>query len=138
MPLTVKPEAAAIPQAAPDRFRQLVGRATRLSTNFRFQPNSVALDNRGQRDLDRLVNFIVSVHAASTQVILVGFADNTGNPIANLAVSKKRAEAVAAGLAERGLRVGQVAAFGAELPVADNNSDDGREKNRRVEVYVQL
>ena len=138
VPLTVKQEEAVLPQKAPDRLRQLVGHATRLSTNFRFLPNSVQLDNRGQRDLDRLVNFLVSAHAAPTQVILVGFADNQGKPAANLAVSRKRAEAVAAGLAQRGVPVRQVAAFGADLPVADNGSDDGREKNRRVEVYLSL
>jgi phosphate transport system substrate-binding protein len=136
--LTIKPEEAPMPQTASARYRALIGHATRLSTNFRFQPNSADLDNRGQRDLDRLVNYVVSAHAAPSQIILVGFADNKGSPSSNLTVSKKRAEAVAAVLAEHGVKVGKVVAFGSDLPVADNSSDDGREKNRRVEVYVQL
>jgi phosphate transport system substrate-binding protein len=136
--LTIKPEAAPVPQTASAKYRSLIGKATRLSTNFRFEANSVVLDNRAQRDLDRLVNYVVSAHANASQIILVGFADNKGSPTANLTVSKKRAEAVAAGLAQRGLKISHVAAFGADLPVADNSSDDGREKNRRVEVYVQL
>jgi phosphate transport system substrate-binding protein len=136
--LTVKPEAAVVPQGAPDRLRQLIGHATRLSTNFRFQPNSTLLDNRGQRDLDRLVNFAVSAHATPGQIILVGFADNQGKASSSLTISRKRAEAVAAGLAERGLPVKQLAAFGADLPVADNGTEEGREKNRRVEVYIAL
>jgi phosphate transport system substrate-binding protein len=68
---------------------------------------------------------------------LVGRA-TPGDPGANMTVSKKRADAVGAGLAQRGLRVGRVAAFGADLPVADNATDGGREKNRRVEVYKVL
>jgi phosphate transport system substrate-binding protein len=138
IPLTIKPEAAPVPQTASDKYRAVVGHATRLSTNFRFLPNSASLDNRGLRDLDRLVNYVVSAHTATTNLILVGFADNKGSPRGNLDVSRKRAEAVAAALAQRGVKVGRVAAFGSELPVADNASDDGREKNRRVEVYVQL
>jgi phosphate transport system substrate-binding protein len=138
VPLTIKSESVPLPQTASTKYRSLIGKATRLSTNFRFEANSVVLDNRAQRDLDRLVNFVLSTHADASQIILVGFADNKGAPAANLTVSKKRAEAVAAGLAQRGLRVGHVAAFGADLPVADNTSDDGREKNRRVEVYLQL
>ncbi len=138
IPLTIKPELAPIPQTASARYRALVGHATRLSTNFRFQANSATLDNRGQRDLDRLVDFVLSAHAEPSQIILVGFADNKGSPSANLTVSRKRADAVAAQLAEHGVKVGRIVGFGADLPVADNSSDEGREKNRRVEVYLQL
>jgi len=138
IPLTIKPEAAPVPLTASAKYRALVSRATRLSTNFRFEANSVSLDNRAQRDLDRLVNFVVSAHADASQIILVGFADNKGAATANLQVSKKRADAVAEALAQRGLKITRVAAFGADLPVADNATDEGREKNRRVEVYLQL
>lgn len=136
--LTIKQVTAPAPQTASARYKNALGSATRLSTNFRFQPNSIDLDNRGQRDLDRLVNFILSQHASGNQLVLAGFADNTGNPNANLAVSRKRAESVASALQQHGVKVGKVLAFGADLPVADNTTDDGREKNRRVEVYLQL
>ncbi len=136
IPLTIKTEAVRVPDTASGRYRALVGGAQRLSTSFRFQTNSTNLDNRALRDLDRLVNFMISAHADGSKLILVGFADNQGAASANLAVSKKRAEAVSALLARRGLRVTHVAYFGSELPVADNSTDDGREKNRRVEVYL--
>jgi phosphate transport system substrate-binding protein len=138
IPLTITQAAAPVPGTASAKYRSLVAQATRLSTNFRFLPNSTALDNRGERDLDRLVNYVVSVHAQPSQIILVGFADNQGNASSNMAVSRKRAEAVAAGLAQRGLKITHVAAFGSDLPVADNSTNDGREKNRRVEVYIKL
>jgi phosphate transport system substrate-binding protein len=136
IPLTIKSETARVPDTASSRYKSLVGGAERLSTDFRFQQNSTALDNRGQRDLDRLVNYMISLHTGGDHLILVGFADNQGSPRANIDVSKKRADAVSALLARRGVRAGHVAAFGSELPVADNASPDGREKNRRVEVYL--
>ncbi len=136
IPLTIKTEPVKVPDTASAHYRALVGQAQRLSTNFRFQPNSTNLDNRGLRDLDRLVNFVVSMHTQGDHITLVGFADNQGAAATNLAVSKKRADAVSTLLLRRGVRVGHVAAFGSDLPVADNASDDGREKNRRVEVFL--
>lgn len=136
VPLTIRTAEVTVPQTASDRYRALVASAQRLSTNFRFRSNSAVLDNRGLRDLDRVVDFIVAQKANPQKLILIGFADNRGGAEGNLAVSRKRADAVAQALAQRGIKVGQVAAFGAELPVADNASDDGREKNRRVEVFL--
>jgi phosphate transport system substrate-binding protein len=138
IPLEIKPQLAPVPETASAKYRTLVSHAARLSTDFRFRTGSVALDNRALRDLDRLVNFVVSSHASPDAIILVGFADNQGNPEKNLAVSRKRADAVAAGLAQRGLKITHVGAFGADLPVADNTTPDGREKNRRVEVFVRI
>jgi phosphate transport system substrate-binding protein len=136
IPLTIRANAVPLPQTASYRYKALLGNAQRLSTNFRFRPNSAVLDNRGMRDLDRVVDYIVAQHGDPAKLILVGFADNQGTADANLDVSKKRADAVSQALLQRGVHVGSVAAFGADLPVADNASFDGREKNRRVEVYL--
>jgi phosphate transport system substrate-binding protein len=69
--------------------------------------------------------------------LLAGFADNQGDPAVNLEVSKKRVDAVAALFVRRGLTPGGAQGFGAELPVADNSTEAGRERNRRVEVYIK-
>ena len=136
VPLTIKAEAEAVPDAASDRFRQVVAGAARLSVNFRFQPGSMELDSRGMRDLDLLVGYLRAQRVDPSRVILAGFADNSGTPAANQAVAQKRAEAIMAGLARSSIVPGKAVAFGAELPVADNATQEGRERNRRVEVYV--
>jgi phosphate transport system substrate-binding protein len=84
-----------------------------------------------------VINYLVSLHEGGEHLLLAGFADNQGDSAANLAVSKKRADAVAALFVARGLKPGGVASFGAELPVADNSTEEGRERNRRVEVYIK-
>jgi phosphate transport system substrate-binding protein len=137
VPLTVKSAPVAVPATASDRYRELVSGATRVSIDFRFQPGSTELDSRGVRDLDRLVSFLRAQHAGGDRLILAGFADSHGTPSANLFVSQKRADAVVAALSAAGISPGHVATFGDDLPVADNATAEGRERNRRVEVYLK-
>ncbi len=71
---------------------------------------------------------------------VVGHTDNQGTLDGNIALSKRRAEAVDAALvAQYGIAASRLSAFGvADLaPVASNASDDGRAKNRRVELVPQ-
>jgi phosphate transport system substrate-binding protein len=136
---TLTPKTPVMPQAQTDtdRLRAFVTGAKRLAIVFRFKPNSTELDQYGERDLDRVLNYLVSLHEGGDHLLLAGFADNQGDAESNVAVSKKRADAVAALFARRGVAPGGVAGFGATLPVADNGSEAGRERNRRVEVYIK-
>ena len=136
VPLTVRAEKEAVPDAAPERFRQLVAGTTQLSVSFRFQPGSMNLDSRGLRDLERLTAYLKVQRINPSRVILAGFADNYGTPAVNQVVSQRRVEAVVAALTKAGLAPGKMATFGAELPLADNSTPEGRERNRRVEVYL--
>lgn len=134
--LTVKAETAAVPEAASDRFRGLISGATRVSVDFRFQPGSMELDSRGQRDMERFISYVRTQRIPANRIILAGFADNNGSPAANMVVSQRRAEVVAAALGRAGITPGKLVPFGADLPVADNSTAEGRERNRRVEVYI--
>jgi OmpA-OmpF porin, OOP family len=71
---------------------------------------------------------------------VVGHTDNQGALDSNIALSKRRAEAVNAALvAQHSINASRLSAFGvADLaPVASNTSEDGRAKNRRVELVPQ-
>lgn len=68
-----------------------------------------------------------------------GHADNTGDTQLNRELAAKRAEAVRAYLIEKGAPVAQIVkidAFGSDRPIADNESEEGRQKNRRVELIL--
>lgn len=73
-----------------------------------------------------------------TQVRIVGHTDSTGSPAINDPLSVNRAASTRDYLASRGVDTRRVAieGHGAREPIADNNSGAGREKNRRVEVFV--
>jgi OmpA-OmpF porin, OOP family len=68
-----------------------------------------------------------------------GHTDNQGNAAANQALSEKRAQAVVAWLVAQGIPANRLSAqgFGQSKPVAENSTDDGRAKNRRVELAKQ-
>jgi outer membrane protein OmpA-like peptidoglycan-associated protein len=69
-------------------------------------------------------------------VAVAGHTDDTGTDAINVPLSRERADAVVAWLAERGvdrLRLTPTG-FGARKPLADNASEDGRAKNRRVDI----
>ncbi len=73
---------------------------------------------------------------ADLKLSVEGHTDNVGNAKANEALSKKRAEKVKAWLAGKGVAAARLSTngFGDKKPVADNRSEDGRAKNRRVEL----
>lgn len=73
-----------------------------------------------------------------TIVEVSGHTDSVGSDEYNQRLSEQRAEAVANYLVGRGLvrERFEVVGMGERYPVADNNSDDGRARNRRVEIRV--
>lgn len=65
-----------------------------------------------------------------------GHTDNVGKPDANQKLSEARAQSVMKALADRGIAAARLTAkgYGDTKPVADNRSEEGRAKNRRVEL----
>jgi phosphate transport system substrate-binding protein len=124
------------PAKAPADYVRLDKDSDRLTVDFRFRAGSSTLDTKAVEDIKRVAAAMGS-EFKGRGVILVGFADNTGGAAANLALSKERAEAVAAQMKTQGILPVLVTGFGSELPVADNSSEDGRQKNRRVEVWLR-
>lgn len=76
-------------------------------------------------------------HQATT-VSIVGHTDSTGNDAVNNPLSVNRAASTRDYLAARGVSAGRINinGMGSQQPVADNTSEAGRAKNRRVEIYV--
>ena len=70
------------------------------------------------------------------QVSIEGHTDNTGTPQGNKTLSDDRAKAVVAAVVAQGVEASRLAAvgWGQDKPIADNATDEGRAKNRRVEV----
>jgi outer membrane protein OmpA-like peptidoglycan-associated protein len=101
-----------------------------------FYANSDLLTAKGRGTIDSLLP--VLRNNPRTHVEIAGHADNVGTQDYNLALSQRRAEAVkkhfiAQGIAEqRFITQG----YGFSLPIADNATVEGRQRNRRAEVIV--
>jgi len=72
-------------------------------------------------------------------VVIVGHSDNQGTLDANLALSQRRAEAVRDALVSRGVAAERLDARGVGFlaPVASNATEEGRARNRRVELVLR-
>jgi phosphate transport system substrate-binding protein len=119
----------------PPRYAAISRRARRLSLTFRFRSGSAEFDTRSLSDVDRLVDLLKTY--TDPHVLLVGFADISGDPGASLALSKERARKVNDQLVAHGIRAALQDGFGLEMPRASNATEAGRERNRRVEVWLE-
>ena len=66
-----------------------------------------------------------------------GYTDNVGNAYSNKKLSQERADAVRLWLVKKGIDALRITAigFGIENPIADNSTEEGRKKNRRIELF---
>lgn len=121
-------------------MRALIGeisRAQRLTTTLRFKSASVALDNKARQDIGRLVEILKQPAYANRQVLILGFSDAVGNYDENLRLSHVRATSVLDVLAKSGVTGAVAAGYGELAPVTCNDTPDGRNRNRRVEIWVR-
>jgi phosphate transport system substrate-binding protein len=121
----------------PREYRSLVESAERLSLNFRFGAGSSLLDSKTLRDLDRLAAFMKRADNGQRPLILLGFSDAVETlPAMAVFISTDRADYIAHLLVQRGVDPSRVRGLGGVAPVAANDSDIGRQRNRRVEVWL--
>ncbi len=132
---TIAPIRLPLQTTMPEAYQQLAKEAQRLTVNFRFAEGSAQLDNKAQRDVQRLIDYLNSHDKQMNAAVLVGFGDARNDPARTALLSKLRAMAVRRELARGGILVKEINGLGDQLPVA-SNSEAGRIKNRRVEVWV--
>ena len=121
----------------PADYQNLTREAERLSVNFRFAQGSATLDTKARLDLKRVVEYLKAHDKLNQKVTLVGFGDAKSDPARAQLLSKLRAMAVRRELLKDDVILRDVRGFGDEMPVAANDVDEGRIKNRRVEVWVE-
>ncbi len=119
----------------PQLYQDLAKDARRLTVNFRFDEGSARLDNKAQRDIGRLIAYLQRADKQKNAAVLVGFGDARGDSARTELLSKLRAMAVRRELARGGILVKDINGLGDQLPVA-SDTQSGRIKNRRVEVWV--
>lgn len=103
----------------------------------RFDTGKTELKPESAAQLDQMAAVLKAQPTA--KVFIVGHTDNVGSLDANLKLSQGRAQAVVAALTQRGIAANRLQAHGSAnySPVASNASEDGRAKNRRVEMVLQ-
>jgi outer membrane protein OmpA-like peptidoglycan-associated protein len=101
-----------------------------------FDTNSATLQPASD---DQLHNIAAILKAfPNAKIKIGGYTDNTGDKAANLKLSQDRANNVMAELEKLGVAPDRLEAqgYGEEHPVADNSTEEGRQKNRRISMRV--
>ena len=141
-PLAIPQQSAPLPgsAAAPSASAfaaQLESQGSVALDDLDFASGEVTLGTQEVASLKALAGYLAAHPAA--RVVLVGHTDAVGSLAANIALSKRRAEAARAKIiADFGTNPAQITAEGAGYlaPRASNLTKEGREKNRRVEAVL--
>ena len=101
-----------------------------------FDPGSAELDTAGRAVVDRLAEIIKGCDKAKMEI--AGHTDSQGREEMNLNLSQSRADAVLQGLIARRVLTTSLTAvgYGEATPIADNDTEEGREANRRIEFTL--
>ena len=104
--------------------------------DLNFQTGSARLTPESTRTVTDLVAILKAYPTAKAH--LDGHTDNTGDAAANKQLSLDRAKAVRDMMIANGIDGARLdyAGFGQERPIASNDTEDGRAKNRRTELVV--
>ena len=109
----------------------------RFNSAILFDTNKAVLKPKSKTDLTEFATVLKQY--PDTDLAIEGHTDNKGKKARNQKLSVERSEAVIAFLAEQGVNRQRMVGrgFADDKPVGDNASEDGRQKNRRVEVQIQ-
>ena len=105
-------------------------------TNVIFDFNSTELTSAAQSEITTIYKFLNTND--NTNIIISGHTDNIGGIDFNQNLSEKRANSVADFFKSLGLNKDRIAStgYGSSQPISTNNTEEGRNKNRRVEFKI--
>lgn len=126
-----------IPEAAPADYHALASGAERLSLSLRFTSQQNRLDTKGERDLERIFTALGRPRFNGHSLSLVGFIHKGQSEESDVEASFTLVQAVAREFKARGVQPDGLQGFGSALALASNQTEAGRSKNRRVEVWLK-
>lgn len=104
--------------------------------NLEFATGKEVIKEGSFASLDELAGLMAK--KSNWRLKISGHTDNKGDVVANLKLSEKRATAIKNYLVSKGIAADRfkVEWFGSSKPIADNKTEEGRQKNRRVEMLI--
>lgn len=133
-------QAKKIKEAIPGADVERVGEGIHVifdeNSGVNFATNKSNLTDTAKSNLDGVAKVLIEF--PDTHIAIQGHTDNTGEESYNLQLSGKRAKSVADYLNSKGVLNSRfnIESFGESAPRYDNNTSEGRSKNRRVEMAI--
>ena len=125
-----------VPGATVERVDDAIVITFDQNSGVYFETNKYNINNASQETLDKLIG--VFKEYPETNILVVGHTDSVGAEEYNMTLSKNRANAVTNYLTTNGISSSRLTTnwFGETQPLYDNNTPEGRAKNRRVNIAV--
>ena len=110
-----------------------------ILTNLYFETGSSTIKNESYQELDNLFEQLNKIITPTDTIVISGHTDDVGKEEDNLKLSENRAKAVAEYLIKKGIAKNKITyvGYGSSKPIADNETEQGREQNRRVELFIK-
>ncbi len=107
-----------------------------IINNLYYKTNSAEIEDASKKVLIKFAEYLKE--NPKLKIEIRGHTDNTGNPKDNEALSLNRAYSVKEFIEKQGVEGKRIIAkgFGASMPIATNNTEEGKAKNRRTEFYI--
>jgi outer membrane protein OmpA-like peptidoglycan-associated protein len=123
-----------VPDAKVERVGE--GIVVEFSSNILFAFDRSELSSEARSNLDKLVTVLETY--PDTDIELQGHTDNKGSKAYNQTLSENRASTVSGYLAQKGISKERmtIKGFGLTMPKYDNDTEEGRAQNRRVEFLI--
>ncbi len=133
------PSSKSTPTATIDKKKEELNINKQSANLVHFAFNSVEIEKGNDTELLDNLAKMLSKDPTKKLVTIEGNADIIGSKTANDKISRHRAEAVAERISKYGVEKSRITirAYGSENPIADNNTEEGRQANRRVEIKIQ-
>lgn len=109
-----------------------------MPASILFDTNSFDLRYAARQDLEKVVNILLRY--PDTMIVVKGHTDSAGDEGYNQRLSESRAISVANYLLARGVQSSRIRGegYGETMPVASNYTEEGRQRNRRVELDIRV
>ncbi len=119
------------PAAAP------ANHSTIILDGLQFASDSDQLVEGSEKVLENVITSLKN--NPEVRLEIAGYTDDRGDPLYNRILSRRRAETVMIYLVEHGIDARRLTAagYGSDDPIADNATEEGRRKNRRVELHIR-
>ena len=99
-----------------------------------FETGKSAIKAESQNIINELYKMLIE--NPTLKIVIEGHTDNVGNSTSNQLLSEQRAENVKSVLIKKGISAERIKSvgYGQEKSITENKSEDGKAKNRRVEI----
>jgi OmpA-OmpF porin, OOP family len=105
-----------------------------IALYINFDTGKSAIKPESMTIIEQIVGMMKS--NPELKVNIEGHTDNVGSPASNKILSEERAKSVVSAIVSKGINIDRLSSsgYGQDKPIADNNTDEGRARNRRVEL----